>query len=308
MIHRGRKRYREESLDGLLDQLEELAAAAEGAGAGQLADPQSLIVAMKRLQQLQANLEKRLAKCAIDNLTSHDAIRHIYRRRVRLVKVVINEFRSDSDAETDSASDQGTAKKALADRASNSKARKKFVAKFMVGKEMVELICGAERPGQPEELGSGGDSLSSRATPRFSCHLRLGDEAGGAVLLHCASWEPTGNSVDSSAWESLHGRFGSDKRLVLDFARDVVSLGVFAELQRKFAREESDSEDEIPGLVSTLSRCAMLAESALPRSEGRLGAQRGNGATMANGRRSRWAEEDCTPVLQQTTETAVVVD
>lgn len=221
-------------------------------------DAQSLLQAQQRLQLLKVLVDKRLASCTVDSLTPHEAIEFIYRGRVRLVKVIKNDFDEDKDDDDDGDSDDVGPKPAQPD-GSNRKTRPELVVQFAVGRDRLVFACRSE--------GQGPES-------RYSFELRLGASGRGDLLLRCASWDQAFTRVDWSAWEALRGRFEVDRRQVVDFTRGVVLHGIFAELNRRYAREESDSEAEAPGLVSTISICGMMSEAALPTSERQLAVQR----------------------------------
>jgi len=220
-------------------------------------DAHALLLAAQRLHQLQVAVEKRLAACSVDSLTPHEAVEFIFKRRVRLVRIARNDFEDDgSGGEGDSRSASAGSASKLPSATPRGKAQRELVAHFQVGKERLTAVCRAEGPHGPDS--------------RYSTELRPTWGKGSEVLLRCASWDQAACAADWAAWEALRGRFAVDLRPTVDFARSVVLLGVFAELQRRFAREESDSEDESPGLVSTISICGMMAAAALPTQEGRL--------------------------------------
>jgi len=224
------------------------------------------------LHQLHSAVEQRLGDCSVDSLTPHEAVEFIFRRRVRLASIAKNDFEEVSDDEASQSGNGGAAKP--------RKTRRELVAHFRVGKERLTMTCWAEGTLGPES--------------RYGAELRpAGATAGDAAkpLLRCASWDQAASSVDLDAWESFRGRFGLDRRSAADFARAAVLLGIFAELRRKFAQEESDSEDGLPGLVSTISICGMMAEALLPTSEDRLLKNRDRGGGAGGGGGVGGAEE-----------------
>lgn len=131
--------------------------------------------------------------------------------------------------------------------------QRQLVARVQVGRDRLEMTC------------------CSETAPGLVSRYVLEIRSPGALMLRCMSGsEATEGHVDWAAWGSLRRRFDMDRRLASDFARSVVLLGAFGELQRRFARAESDSEDDAPGIVTTLSVCSMMAAAVLPASEGRL--------------------------------------
>mmetsp|Transcript_28863 Transcript_28863/g.56444 ORF Transcript_28863/g.56444 Transcript_28863/m.56444 type:complete len:298 (+) Transcript_28863:119-1012(+) len=248
---RGRKRPRSgEDLEGILERFGD-------ALTGTSADAHTLLVAAKRLHQLQLAVERRLCECSVDSLTPHEAVEFIYKRRVRLASIAKNDFEEVSDEEASGSGGNGIA-------SHPTKTRRELVAHFRVGKERLTMTCWAEGPPGPES--------------RYYAELKPAVATGDAVkpLLRCASWDQAASSTDLDAWEALRGQFAVDRRSAADFARSTVLLGIFAELRRKFAKEESDSEEGSPGLVSTISICGMMAEALLPTPEDRLLNNRGH--------------------------------
>merc|ERR1719401_2580461 len=79
-------------------------------------DACTLWLAVRRLQQLQASAERRLAGCPVDGLTPHDAVEYIYRKRVRLARIVRNDF----EEEDSSGSEEGAAARAGEEDSSGS--------------------------------------------------------------------------------------------------------------------------------------------------------------------------------------------
>jgi len=247
---RGRKRSRnDDDLDGLLDRFE--ASLKESPS-----NPHALLVTASKLQQLQVAVEKRLASSSVDGLTHHDVIEFIFRRKVRLLRIARNDFEESGSNDEDASLSAGSTSKLRSPR--KKEAPRILVAIFQVGRERLAVLCQAEG-------AKGCDS-------RYSLQVRLTQASGQnvTVLLKCASWDEASSEVNCTAWEALRARFGLDKRPAIDFARGVVLHGVFTELRRRFSSEESDSEDECPGLVSTISICGMMAAGALPTLEGRL--------------------------------------
>lgn len=308
-------------------------------------DAHTLLLAARKLQQLQAAAESRLAGCPVDGLTPHEALEFIYRKRVRLMRIVRNDFEDGSGDEAGSASAAGpgtTACGATADPAAAASSlstgtstttctsagvsasagtgavagtdagagagytagpcpaampaaardnqgtsgptdanglvagscvvaaaaeavrKRELVAHFQTASDRLAVACRAE-------------GLAAVPGSRYVVEVRLAGSLGngrvaatkGQVLLRCAS-DQEAPVVQWSTWEALQGRCGAfDRRHVADFARSTVLMGVFAELRRRFAREQSDSEDNSPSLLSTISVCEMLARAELPAAEGR---------------------------------------
>lgn len=232
MLSRGRKRPRlDDDAESLLDKVEVVLKDA-------LPDPPGLFRVTQRLQQLHQAFEKRLVNCHVDNLTPHECLEFILRRRVRLAKVVKNDF-EDEESEEEAAD------------AKVKSERKEFVAQFQVGKDKLTLVIAAQRGPEP-------------GSPQYTVEALLGAEDGEA-LLRAASWDQAKTLVHWPRWSAFQLRFGADRRSVLDFAKGVLLVSAFAELGRRFGSEASDSEDEIgAGLVSTLAICRMMVETALP--------------------------------------------
>eukprot|EP00927_Polykrikos_kofoidii_P074169 TRINITY_DN70141_c0_g1_i1.p1 TRINITY_DN70141_c0_g1~~TRINITY_DN70141_c0_g1_i1.p1 ORF type:complete len:393 (-),score=56.90 TRINITY_DN70141_c0_g1_i1:43-1176(-) len=298
------------------------------------AEASTLYQASLRLRQLQEAVEKRLVTCSVDILTPHEAVEFIFSRRVRLVKIVRNDFSEDEDETNEDLPSQAPSNaQASAPRGATSvrgtlveengingsvavanpasrvqepalaapavttadgsvgaqkaelKDRKTLAALFQVGRaDRCLVVCTA--------LGLKGSvsrySLEFRLTTATSASRpSAGSESAGTVadgsdggksrgieiLLRCVSSDKEANTVKWAAWEALKSRFASDLRPVADFARSVIVSGVFSELRRRFAAEESDSDDESAGLVTTISHCWMMAQAILPTSEGLLSAR-----------------------------------
>jgi len=287
VLARGRKRQRGEAWPG------------DGDGAALLPeqfrcfealDAGGLLAARTQILQLQMEVERRLVACPVDGLTPREALEFIFRRRVRLLQVVKNEFaHSDNDDDDDDdSSDSGSGASQATGSGTQSATedcppvlktnRKEIVVSFRVGGLRIDVACSAEGPKQ-------------RAEPRYSFELRKVSTASASdseasspvVLLSHASWDPVRTLIDWKAWEELRSRCGAeDRRPVEDFVRDIVFLGIFAELRRRFAHVESDSDDEVPGVVTTISVCGMMAERVLPSPEGRLSRRGGDEPTAGS--------------------------
>jgi len=271
-------------LDGVLERLEE-------ALRNSPQPPGQLLVAAQRLQQLQACVERKLACCRVDCLTPHEAIAFIYSKRVRLIKIARNDFEdaSDDDGATGAAaaaSAAGAASAAAGAGAASAGAgstgggaqvptirSRSLVAHFQVGRARISAACRADS--LVDSAAPSGGSLPSRyvaklrALPQPAAGTAANGEGApterGQVLLKLHSWDQALSVIEWPAWEALRGRSGNfDRRPAADFAWDIALLGVFRELRRKFAKETSDSEDEAPGIFSTLSTCEMMASAVLP--------------------------------------------
>jgi len=243
---RGRKRARSIGTGSLEEPLMVLQAFLEHAP-GPSHDAHALFQCRQRLQDLQDLVERRLMACAIESLTPHEAIEFIITRRVRLARVVKNDF-EDNDEESQDEKDQVNC-----EHADGKKDRRDLIAVFQVGRgERLTMVLRVEGPSGP--------------ACRYSMELRLG-VGRGESLLQCASWDQSLSEVGWQAWEELQARVAFDRRPVADFTRGVVLLGVLAALRRKFLKEESDSDVDAPGLVTSLSICGMMAEALLPTSE-----------------------------------------
>jgi len=255
-LARSRKRGRQEGdLESILELFE-----AQLAGAIQLRppDPHALLLAIQRLQALQGTVEKRLEHCTIDSLTPHDVVEFIFGRRVRLVSIMKNDFGADVSTDDDDDDKSGSLSLAPGSKPVAAKTPPPFrrlLVHFQVGRERLVAECRAEGP-----RGDG------------SCYAFLVRlvQPHQALLLRCVSLDQSSGFVAWDEWEGFRTRLDLDKRPVVDFARGVVLVGMFGELRKRFGRQESDSEDEGPGLVSTLSVCGMMAAAMLPTSEGRL--------------------------------------
>jgi len=271
---RGRKRPRScEDLENILERFEDALKYTSP-------DAQTLLVTAKRLSQLHAAVGRRLGDCFVDSLTPHEAVKFIYKRRVRLASIVKNDFEEDASDEEASLSGGGNGK---GNASKPTRTRRELVAHFRVGKERLTLTCWAEGPPGPDS--------------RYCIELRPAVATGGAAkpLLRSASWDKAESSVDWDAWEVLRSSFGADRRSAADFARGTVLLGIFAELRRKFAQEESDSEEGSPGLVSTISICGMMAEALLPTPEDRMLKDRDRVGRGSGGSGAEQAADDSLP-------------
>lgn len=258
---RGRKRSRPgEDLESLLEQLE----VAVTAGS---TDLRGLWQAQQRLQYLQADLERRLTATPIDNLTPHAAVEFIYRRRVRLVHVNKNDFSSDEEESEEPGPKPPGSKPPKEKREKGT--GKELVVQFQVGKDKVVVTCKVETP-------PGGD-------PMYTFDIRRGGKGEQQALLRCCSWDEAETRICWEHWQAMRAKFDVDKRQLTDFARAVTLLGMVSELQRRYAKEESDSEDELPGLVTTISICGQMADAAMPTMDSQLALRLGVGLDEPDG-------------------------
>lgn len=263
-LARGRKRALTDEVLGLLQRCEACllaspADAHERSGCVVPPDAHALLLAMERAQQLQAALATCLLACPIDRLTPHKAMEFIFQRRARVMKIKKNTF--DVDAEEDDEELDGAA-------TAGAPERREVEVLFQLGKDRLAVLCVAGRASASGSSAEGSVFLGVAA--RYTLEVRLVSHPKDELLLRCHSWNQAAGVVSVPSWEALRTRFQLDRRSAVDFARGLILLGVFPALNRRFARESSDSEDGAPGVVSTLSVCEMMAGALLPSGEGRL--------------------------------------